>query len=325
MKDKQYKILTIGGGSGQFALLSSLRYLKEISITSVVSMTDNGGSTGRLRDELGILPPGDALKCIVALSPLRDAAQSILLKRLNGNGRLQGHHAGNMLLTMLSRYTGSFPAAIKSLSEILELDDTVLPATTDKATLVAELSDGRRIYGESAIDIPEGDRREKMKEMFLVPHFNNSISVYPPVIEAIKSSDFIFIGPGDLFTSIIASLIVPGVKEEIQKSSAKIIYTLNIMTKFGETHDFRGYDFVRKLEDCLNRHVDGIIYNSRRPGKQLLKKYLDEKAAFVELEKSENWIGDRVIYDGDFLDSSSEIARHDPMKLAPLIKSIIFK
>jgi uncharacterized cofD-like protein len=229
-----------------------------------------------------------------------------------------------MLLTMLSRYTGSFPAAIKSLSEILELDDTVLPATTDKATLVAELSDGRRIYGESAIDIPEGDRREKIKEMFLVPHFNNSISVYPPVIEALKSSDYIFIGPGDLFTSIVASLIVPGIKEEIQRSSAKIIYTLNIMTKFGETHDFRGHDFVRKLEDCLNRHVDGIIYNTSRPGKQLLKKYLDEKAAFVELEKSENWIGDRVIYDGDFLDSSAEIARHDPMKLAPLIKSIIF-
>ncbi|MCK5702496.1 MAG: YvcK family protein, partial [Cyclobacteriaceae bacterium] len=134
MKNKPHKILTIGGGSGQYALLSSLRYLKDINITSVVSMTDNGGSTGRLRDELGILPPGDALKCIVALSPLRDAAQSILLKRFNGNGRLQGHNAGNMLLTMLSRYTGSFPEAIKTLSEILELDGTVLPATIDKAT-----------------------------------------------------------------------------------------------------------------------------------------------------------------------------------------------
>jgi len=325
MKNKPHKILTIGGGSGQYALLSSLRYLKDINITSVVSMTDNGGSTGRLRDELGILPPGDALKCIVALSPLRDAAQSILLKRLNGNGRLQGHNAGNMLLTMLSRYTGSFPEAIKTLSEILELDGTVLPATIDKATLVAELSDGRRIYGESAIDIPKGEQRENIKNMFLVPHYNDSISVYPPVIEAIKSSDYIFISPGDLFTSIIASLIVPGIKEEIQKTSAKIIFTLNIMTKFGETHDFRGYDFVRILEDCLNRQVDGIIYNIRRPGKRLLKKYLNEKAAFVELEKSENWIGDRIIYDGDFLDTSAEIARHDPMKLASLIKSIIFK
>jgi len=325
MKNRPQKILTIGGGSGQFVLLSALRDLQYISITSVVSMTDNGGSTGRLRDEMGTLPPGDALKCIIALSPLRDAAQTILLKRLTGDGKLQGHTAGNMLLTMLSHYAGSFPAAIKNLSEILELDGTVLPATTDKATLVAELSDGRRIYGESAIDIPIGGQRKKIKNVFLVPHFNNSISVYPPVIEAIKSTDYIFIAPGDLFTSIIANLIVPGVKEEIQKTSAKIIFTLNIMTKFGETHDFKGYDFVRKIEECLNRPIDGIIYNIRRPGTRLLKKYMDEKAEFVELDKSENWIGDRVIYDGDLLDTSAEIARHDPIKLTSLIKRIIFQ
>jgi 2-phospho-L-lactate transferase/gluconeogenesis factor (CofD/UPF0052 family) len=118
---------------------------------------------------------------------------------------------------------------------------------------------------------------------------------------------------------------VPGVKEEIQRTSAKIIITLNIMTKFGETHDFKGYDFVRKIEACLNRQLDAIIYNTRRPGNRLLKKYMDEKAEFVELEKFENWIGDRVIYDGDLLDTSTEIARHDPIKLAALIKKIIFK
>lgn len=324
MRNQKIRILTIGGGSGQFALLSALRDLKDVNITSVVSMADNGGSTGRLRDELGILPPGDALKCIVALSPLRDAAQRILLKRLTGFGKLQGHNAGNMLLTMLSRYTGSFPSAIKTLSEILEIDGTVLPATTDKATLVAELSDGRRIYGESAIDIPIGDQREKIKEIFLVPHFNNSISVYPPVVEAIENSDYIFIGPGDLFTSIIATLIVPGIKEAIQKTSAKVIFILNIMTKFGETHDFKGYDFVRKLEDCINRQVHGIIMNTSKPGKDLLEKYLAEKAEFVELEKSEDWIGERVVYDGDFLNTSLETLRHDPQKLSSLINKIIF-
>ena len=325
MENRKISILTIGGGSGQFALLSALRDLKNVNITSVVSMTDNGGSTGRLTDELGILPPGDVLKCIVALSPLRDAAQSILLKRLNGYGRLHGHTAGNMLLTMLSRYNDSFPAAINTLSEILELEGTVLPATTDKATLVAVLSDGRKIYGESAIDIPKGEQRKKIKEMFLVPHYNNSISVYPPVIEAIESSDYIFIGPGDLFTSIIASLIVPGVKEEILRAKAKIIFLLNIMTKFGETHNFRGYDFVKIIEDRLNRQVDGIIYNTKRPGKHLIERYLDEKAEFVELEKPEKWIGNRVIYDGDILDTSAQIARHDSTKLASLIKKIIFK
>jgi uncharacterized cofD-like protein len=325
MINNKIRVLTIGGGSGQFALLSALRDLEDIEITSVVSMTDNGGSTGRLRDELGILPPGDVLKCIVALSPLRDAAQSILLKRLNGNGKLQGHNAGNMLLTMLSRYTGSFPAAIKTLSEILEIDGTVLPATTDKATLVAELSDGSRIYGESAIDVPKGEQRGKIKEMFLVPHFNNTISVYPPVVEAIENSDYIFIGPGDLFTSIIASLIVPGVKEAIQKTRAKIIFIINIMTKFGETHNFRGYDFVSQLEDAICCRVHGIIYNTRRPGKHLLEKYLAVKGEFVDLEKSENWIGDRTVYDGDFLNTSTDIIRHDPKKLSALFQNKIFK
>ncbi|MCP4623573.1 MAG: YvcK family protein [bacterium] len=325
MRNKKTRILTIGGGSGQFAILSALRDIEDIEITSVVSMADNGGSTGRLRDELGILPPGDALKCIVALSPLRDAAQSILLKRLNGFGRLQGHNAGNMLLTMLSDYTDSFPTAINTLSDILEINGAVLPATTDKATLVAELSDGRRIYGESAIDIPKGEQREKIKEIFLVPHFNNTISVYPPVAEAIENSDYIFIGPGDLYTSVIASLIVPGVKEQIQKTRAKIIFVLNIMTKFGETHDFGGHDFVRKLEDTINRQVHGIIHNKRRPAKHLLGKYFKEKAEFVKLENVANWIGERVIYNGDFLNTSADIARHDPQKLSLLINRIVSK
>ena len=325
MANNKTKILTIGGGSGQFALLSALRDIKGINITSVVSMFDNGGSTGRLRDELGILPPGDVLKCLVALSPIRDTAQKILLKRLNGYGKLQGHTPGNMLLTMLSHYTDSFLTAINTLSEILELENTVLPVTIDKATLVAVLSDGRKIYGESAIDIPTGEQRKKIKDMFLVPHHCNSISVYPPVVEAIESSDYIFIGPGDLFTSIIASLIVPGVREKIQKTKAKIIFILNIMTKFGETHGFRGYDFVKKLEDCLDRQVDGIIHNKKRPGKNLIERYLDEKSEFVELERSEKWIGNRVIYDGDLLDTSAQIARHDSTKLASFIKNIIFK
>jgi len=324
MKNEKIKILTIGGGSGQFELLSALRDIKNIKITSVVSMTDNGGSTGRLMDEFGILPPGDVLKCIIALSPLRDVAQSILLKRLNGSDSLREHNAGNLLLTMLSRYTGSFPAAIETLSEILELDGTVLPVTTDKATLVADLYDGRRIYGESAIDIPKSERREKIKEMFLVPHFSNSISVYPPVIEAIRGSKYIFIGPGDLFTSIIATLIVPGIREEIQKTRAKIIFILNIMTKFGETQGFNGYDFIQKLEGCLNRQVNGIIYNTKRPSKRIQVKYLEEKSEFIELEEYEDWIDDRVIYCGDFLNMSENIARHDPVKLSSIIKSIIY-
>ncbi|MCF6248245.1 MAG: YvcK family protein, partial [Desulfobacula sp.] len=241
------KIVTIGGGSGQFILLSGLRQLDN-QITAIVSMVDSGGSTGRLRDELGILPPGDILKCILALSPHQQACRSILMKRFQGDRRLAGHSAGNMLLTMLSRYTGNFQAGVAALAEILDVKGTILPVTVDRATLVAELTDGNRIYGEKAIDLPRGTQREQIKDVFLVPHHQDVISVYPPVLDAIEQADCIFIGPGDLFTSIIPNLIVPGVKNALQSTDAKIYFNINIMTKFGETHNFTGKDFVIKLE-----------------------------------------------------------------------------
>ena len=319
------KILTFGGGSGQYTLLSGLRDIKNIEITAIASMADNGGSTGRLRDELGVLPPGDILKCAIALSPLRDTAKKIMLKTLKSDQRMRGHKAGNMLITMLSRYTGSFPAAIRTLAEILEVSGRVLPGTTNKATLVAELVDGSRIYGESAIDIPQNPHREPIKDLYLVPHHNGSISAYPPVIESIKDSDIILIGPGDLFTSIIASLIVPGIKEAIQSTTARIFYILNIMTKFGETHNFKGKDFIKNVEMYLGRQVDGIILNNKRPNIRLLKKYFAEKSEFVEIEQLEKLISNRQIYADDLLDSSDDIVRHDSKKLASLIRAIISK
>ena len=323
MKKKKIKILTIGGGSGQYVLLSGLRDIEDIEIASVVSMADNGGSTGRLRDELGILPPGDALKCIIALSPYRDFAQNIMLKKLNGYKRLQGHNAGNLLLTVFSQYTESFPAAIQTLSEILEIRGQVLPGTTNKVTLAAELADGSRIYGESAIDIPGTTIREPIKDVFLVPHFDNKIAVYPPVIEAIKDSDYIVIGPGDLYTSIIANLIVPGIKEALQQTRAKILYVLNIMTKFGETHTFKSHDFVCQIEDYIGRQVDGIVCNTGLPSNELLQKYILQNAELVAINKSEPWIADRKIYDANLLDHSTQIVRHSPTKLASLIQKII--
>ena len=324
-KNKTLKILTLGGGSGQYTLLSGLRDIKNIRITAIASMADNGGSTGRLRDELGVLPPGDILKCAIALSPLRDIAKKIMLKPLKGDQRLQGHKAGNMLITMLSKYTGSFPAAIRTLTEILEVSGRILPGTTSKATLVADLIDGSRIYGESAIDKPQHPHREHIKDLYLVPHHNGSISAYPPVIESIKKSDVILIGPGDLFTSIIASLIVPGIKEAIQNTTANVYYILNIMTKYGETHNFKGEDFIKKVEMYLGRQVDGIILNNKKPNIRLLKKYLAENSEFIEIEQIEKHIKNRLIYAGDLLDSSDEIVRHNPRKLASLIESIITK
>jgi uncharacterized cofD-like protein len=323
MKNEEQTLVTIGGGSGQFALLSGLRDLDGIKITAVVSMVDSGGSTGRLRDELGILPPGDVLKCILALSPHHDIARILFLKRFIKDRRLKGHNAGNMLLTMLSQYTGSFPTGVQALAEILDAKGTILPVTIDRATLVAELTDGSRIYGETAIDIPRGTQREKIRNVFLVPHHSDSISVYPPVIKAINNADYVIIGPGDLFTSIIPNLIVPGVKEALHETNATILYIINIMTKFGETHNFTGLDFVRKLEESIERQVDGIIYNSEKPDKKLVEQYMEQKAEFVEIDKNDDFWGNRSIYISNMLDIAGSILRHDSKKLAVLIQEII--
>ena len=317
------RIVTIGGGTGQFILLTGLRDLEDVQTTAIVSMVDSGGSTGRLRDELGILPPGDILKCILALSPYQNACRSILLKRFKKDRRLEGHSVGNMLLTMLSRYTGNFPAGVAALAEILDVDGTILPVTIDRATLVAELTDGKRIYGEEAIDLPRGNQRERIKDVFLVPHHHDSISVYPPVLDAIAQADYIFIGPGDMFTSIIPNLIVPGVKEALQNTSAKIYLTINIMTKYGETHNFSGKDFVIKLEERLERKVDGIIGNSQKPSQKVLDIYQKQKSDFVDVDPADSFWDQREIYLADVLDTHAMILRHDPLKLIRIIREII--
>jgi uncharacterized cofD-like protein len=313
-------VVTIGGGSGQYALLSGLRDMEGISIQAVVSMMDSGGSTGRLRDELGTLPPGDILKCVLALSPYQDATRSLLQKRFQKDRRLRGHNAGNMLLTMLSRYTGSFPSGVSALAEILDAKGKILPVTIDPATLVAELTDGTRIYGESAIDMPRGHQREKIKDVFLVPHHTDAIRVYPPVVDALENADFIILGPGDLFTSIIPNLIVPGVRETIAASSADLIYIINIMTKYGETQNFKCSDFVRHLESFTGRHVDSVVYNATIPGEDLRSLYASQKSEVVQQDFEAPFWGRRQVHRADLLEMSGSVIRHDSEKLASLLQ-----
>ena len=321
---QRIRVVTIGGGSGQYALLSGLRDMAGISITAVVSMMDSGGSTGRLRDELGTLPPGDVLKCILALSPHKDAARSLLQKRFQKNRRLRGHNSGNMLLTMLSQYTGSFPSGVNALAEILDARGTILPVTTDRATLVAELTDGTRIYGEGAIDVPRGHQRGKIKDVFLVPHHTDQIKVYPPVVDAILSADHVILGPGDLFTSIIPNLVVPEVSAALCKTHAKLIYVVNIMTKFGETQNFQCADFVNGLEGFIGKPVHVVIYNTTRPAHALSDLYALQKSEFVEIDRHDPLWRQRKLYPQDLLESSSRIIRHDAKKITALLNSIFY-
>jgi uncharacterized cofD-like protein len=316
------RVVTIGGGSGHYTLLSGLRDLDGIDITAVVSMADSGGSTGRLRDELGVLPPGDILKCLLALSPDREAARKILLARFNNNERLRGHNAGNMLLSILSQYAGNFADGVYALGEILGVKGIIHPVTTDKATLVAELTDGTRLFGENAIDVPRGDQREKIVNAYLVPHHYDSISVHPPVVDSIKRADFIILGPGDLFTSIIPNFLVPGVKEAVNDSIAKIIYVLNIMTKFGETENFQPNDFVREIEKRIGQNVDYIIINKGLPEPAILDEYTKQKAELILNDEKFDW-GERKIVRDDLIEFSGGVVRHSSKKLGELIGNLI--
>ncbi len=315
------EVLTVGGGSGQYVLLSGLRDIPEFNVTAIVSMADSGGSTGRLRDELGVLPPGDVLKCVLALSPHRDAGRSILQKRFKKNNKLAEHSVGNMLLTMLSQYCNDFSQGVEALSDVLETKGRVLPVTTDRATLVAELTDGSWLFGEAAIDVPRGDQKEKIKRTFLVPHHNDSIKVYPEVLEAIKRADHIIFGPGDLYTSIIPNLLVEGVKESISSSKAELVYVGNIMTKFGETEDFGPLDFIEKVEEFLPRGFDKVIFNDKRPDKGILAEYEKQKSFFVDPPVKAP--GDRDLVIEDLMSISGGVVRHDPNKLADLLKRIL--
>lgn len=292
---KKKNVVTIGGGSGQYVLLRGLRDLSGTAITAIVSMADNGGSTGRLRDQYGILPPGDIAKCILALSP-EETHRDLLQKRFNGHRKLHGHTMVNLLLTMLSQRCDSFPKAVLAFGKSLKIKGTVFPVTIDKTTLVAELTDGTMIFGEAAIDVPRGNQREKIRRTFLVPHHNGEVKIYPPVIKAIRKADFIIIGPGDLYTSITPNFLVSGVKEAMKTTQAKILYVVNIMTKFGETDGFNGRDFILKLEEYVGRKVDAVIFNLTVPGIKLLKKYEKQKAYPVNSDGLEDsWEGRKIV------------------------------
>ncbi|GDY24743.1 MULTISPECIES: gluconeogenesis factor YvcK family protein [unclassified Agarivorans] len=309
-------IATIGGGSGHFVLLSALRDADHLAISAIVSMTDSGGSTGRLRDELGILPPGDILKCVLALSPYRELARKLLLKRFTKGKRLSGHSAGNMLLTMLSQYSGSFSEGIQGLAQMLDVEGEILPVTIDKSTLVAELTSGERIFGESAIDLPRGDQREKIANVFLVPHHAEQVRVYPPVIERINTVEAIVLGPGDLFTSIIPNLLVPGVKQAIVNSKAKLVYVSNIMTKFGETDGYNLEHFISDLEHYLGRSLDAIVVNNHIPSDEMIASYNLERAQVVDVEDLSTLQQKYQVIYADLIDEDSDIVRHDSAKLA---------
>lgn len=320
-------IVTIGGGTGSYASLMGLKKYP-LKLTAIVNMIDDGGSSGRLRDELGVLPPGDVRQCLVALSESSRLLRELFSYRFEEGG-LKGHSFGNIFLSTLEKQTGSMKKAIAEIGKILRIKGQVVPVTFTKSNLCVDLADGKIIVGETHIDVLEKmEKRAAIIKAYLKP----GAVLNSDAKTAILKADYIIIGPGDLYTSIIPNLLVKDLPSVIKKSKAKKIYVLNLMTKYGQTTKYKASDHIRTLEEYLGKNVlDFVLVNSKSPKKKALSWYEEYGEHPVEDNlKNTNYkvirkdlIKDVIITKsaGDQLRRS--IIRHDSKKLASEVMSII--
>lgn len=304
------RIVVIGGGTGLAVLLRGLKEYTS-NLTAIVSVADDGGSSGRLRGEFGILPPGDLRNCLVALADTEPTMEALFNYRF-AKGEMSGHNLGNLLITALADISGSFETAIHEVSKVLAIRGQVLPSTLDNIVLAAELRDNTVVKGESNIPSSGG----QIKRVFTIPPNPRPVQ---EAVEAILEADAVILGPGSLYTSVIPNLLVPGIIEAIEQSSARKIYVCNIMTQPGET---LGYTAAEHLQ-AIYRHtkkglVDYIIVNAEEIPPEFLEKYSAEGAQAVEvdMEKLERL---KVKVIAAELFQEQEYIRHHPDKLAQLI------
>lgn len=257
--NKGAKIVAIGGGTGLSMLLKGIKKYTN-NITAVVTVGDDGGSSGRLREEMGILPPGDIRNCIAALADDEDLITKLFQYRFKTGEGLEGHSFGNLFLTALCAITGNMVKAVKESSNVLNIRGVVLPTTLDDMKLLAEFEDGRIIKGESSIPEAHG----KIKRLFTDPEICRAL---PEVLIAIANADLIILGPGSLYTSVIPNLLVSGIVEAIEQSSAKKIYVCNIMTQTGETDNYTVASHVNALLNHAKgkKIIDAVLVNNSLP------------------------------------------------------------
>jgi uncharacterized cofD-like protein len=271
------KIVAIGGGTGLSNLLSGLKRYSS-NITAIVAVTDDGGSSGRLRKSLDMPAPGDLIDCYAALSDSPDLAK-LLLHRFKRGEELQGHTFGNLMLATLSEERGDFGNAIMALNNILNVRGKVLPATASAATLMTELEDGTVIAGESTLREQAAGRR--IKQLRLEP---SQPTAMPGAVENILNAEMIVVGPGSLYTSVIPPLLVPDLARAIKQSKATIVYVANIMTEHGETDGLSVFEHCQAVGTHLGRKPDVVLVNDASISRSTLEKYLAERAVQVKLD-----------------------------------------
>ncbi len=278
MLDKTQKksVVVLGGGTGIYPMLRGLKRYKDIAVTSVITMADSGGSTGRLRDDFGQLPVGDVRMALAALSADVDNHDELLrelfLYRFAKGEGLNGHNLGNLLLVALTDMLGSELEAVKVASRILRVRGTVLPVTEDQVHIVATYDDGVVVEGEHAIDEPAEDRHgHHIVELCTQP----KASITEEAKHAICDADLVVLGPGDLYTSLLANCVVEGVSEAIQASSAQFVFFTNLMTKEGQTHNLTAKGHIEEVLKYVGRAPDTVVVNTATVPEHLLQKYAE--------------------------------------------------
>lgn len=309
------KIVVLGGGTGMSSLLKGLKQFP-VSISAIVSVSDDGRSTGRLREEFGIPAVGDVRKVIVALSETEPLVEELFDYRFETGSGLNGHTVGNLLLTASSNITGNLSDGIEALSKILKLKGKVVPLTEDNVHLVAKMSDGTIIEGEHNIT----EAKKKISKVY----YKEKAKASPNALMAIKEADLIILSMGSVFTSVIPNLICKEIINEIDKSSAPIMYTCNMMTQPGETDNFKVSDHIKLLNSYLGkRKIDIVVANNKKINAKIAKRYesLEEKDQ-VYLDR--NNIKIKLIED-DYFSLENNLIRHDSLKLCLSIFSYITK
>lgn len=310
------KIVALGGGTGLSTLLRGLKHHSD-NLSAIVTVADDGGSSGRLRRENGVLPPGDIRNCLAALADEEKLLTELFQYRFRAGEGLTGHSFGNLFLVAMSDIVGDFERAIAASSQVLAIRGRVLPATLSDVHLWAELADGRLIEGESQIPQANG-------QIVKIGCFPANPPALPATIEAIAQADYIVIGPGSLYTSIIPNLLVPEIRDAIAKSQVPKIYICNLMTQPGETDNYTVSDHIRAIDRACGgkRLFDTVLVHQKPPSFNCLRRYAEENAHLVFVDREEvAHLGCKIVWENVMEeDSKTGYIRHNSQKLATAIQ-----
>ncbi len=313
--EKGPKIVVIGGGTGLSVLLHGLKEYTS-NITAIVTVADDGGSSGRLREQFDMLPPGDIRNCLVALADAEPLMRELFQFRFTGESEFKGHNFGNLFITAMSKVTGDFEKAIKESSKVLAIRGRVIPSTLEKVQLVAEHQDGKETFGETKIS----ESHSPIKRVYLDPRDAMPCS---ESLEAIDEAEAIVLGPGSLYTSVIPNLLINGLKELICNSKAIKVYVCNVMTQSGETDNFTAFDHLNAIVSHTRPDiVDYCIVNTQKVPPELLAKYKEEDAYPVLPDSQKIREKGYKVIEVDVI-STANYVRHDSKRLAKIIIDLI--